>query len=180
MIDPGVETRALVGLGSNLDDPARQIRCALAALADMPRTRLVRHSRLYQSAPWGITDQPAFVNAAAELATLLAPRALLEKLLAIECRQGRHRDGSRWGPRTLDLDLLTWADIETSEPGLMLPHPRIAERAFVLVPLAELDADAMIPGLGRVGDLLERLGTHDCVPLSPGAENPDTRLHRSS
>ncbi|MEO5627177.1 MAG: 2-amino-4-hydroxy-6-hydroxymethyldihydropteridine diphosphokinase, partial [Dokdonella sp.] len=95
----------------------------------------------------------------------LQPRDLLDALLAIERVQGRRRDGTRWGPRTLDLDLLSYADRQSSEPHLTLPHPHIAERAFVLVPWSELDADMNIPGVGVVRDLLERIGVHDCVPL---------------
>ncbi|MEO5558384.1 MAG: 2-amino-4-hydroxy-6-hydroxymethyldihydropteridine diphosphokinase, partial [Dokdonella sp.] len=102
--------RAWVGLGSNLDDPALQLQRALLALAKLPHTRVLRHSRLYRSEPWGIPDQPAFVNAVAELQTSLQPRDLLDALLAIERVQGRRRDGTRWGPRTLDLDLLSYAD----------------------------------------------------------------------
>jgi 2-amino-4-hydroxy-6-hydroxymethyldihydropteridine diphosphokinase len=157
--------RAYVGLGSNLDDPAQQIRRALTALESIPRTRLLRHSHSYRTAPWGITDQPAFVNAVAEVASVLEPRALLAALLAIEREQGRRRDGSQWGPRTLDLDLLTYAQLRSTEPGLILPHPRIGARAFVLVPLAELDAELAIPGAGVVRDLLACVDAADCVPI---------------
>lgn len=165
MIEAPFEALAWIGLGSNLDDPPRQLRSALAALAELPRTRLLRHSRLYCSAPWGITDQPAFVNAVAELATSLAPHELLDALLAIERRQGRRRDGSRWAARTLDLDLLVCADLCIHEPGLTVPHPRMGERAFVLVPLAELDAHLVIPGLGSVRDLLARVDASACTLL---------------
>lgn len=160
-------TRALVGLGSNLDDPERQVRRALDALDRIAQTRLLRHSRLFRSAPWGGVAQPAFVNAAAELATGLGPHELLAALLAIEREQGRVRDGARWGPRTLDLDLLTFDALHLDEPGLTLPHPHIAERAFVLVPLADLDADLAIAGVGRVRDLLARVDVGACVPLEP-------------
>ncbi len=156
---------AYVGLGSNLDDPAQQIRRALDALGKIPRTRLLRHSRSYRTAPWGITEQPAFVNAVAELASELAPRELLDALLAIERAHGRRRDGSQWGPRTLDLDLLTYAQLQLTEPGLALPHPHIGARAFVLVPLAELDASLLIPGAGVVRDLLARVDATGCVPI---------------
>lgn len=161
--------RAWVGLGSNLDDPAHQLQRALLALAKLPCTRLLRHSRLYRSAPWGITNQPAFVNAIAELQTLLEPRALLDELLAIERAQGRCRDDTRWGPRTLDLDLLSYADVQSNDLQLTLPHPHLAERAFVLAPWSELDADMEIPGVGVVGNLLARIGDHDCVPLDESA-----------
>ncbi|MEO7755000.1 MAG: 2-amino-4-hydroxy-6-hydroxymethyldihydropteridine diphosphokinase [Dokdonella sp.] len=163
------EVRAWVGLGSNLDDPAGQLQRALLALDKLPSTRLLRHSRLYRSAPWGIPDQPAFVNAVAELQTSLDARALLDALLAIERSQGRHRDGTRWGPRTLDLDLLSYADVQSSEPDLTLPHPHIADRAFVLVPWSELEVDMEIPGAGVVRDLLARIDARDCVPLDASA-----------
>jgi 2-amino-4-hydroxy-6-hydroxymethyldihydropteridine diphosphokinase len=157
--------RAWIGLGSNLDDPVGQIRSALVAFAEIPGTRLLRHSRLYRSEPWGIVDQPAFVNAVAELETALEPHALLDALLAIERTQGRRRDGTRWGPRTLDLDLLSYADVQSSAPDLVLPHPHIAARAFVLVPWAELDMQLEIPGLGVVRDLLAHVDVHDCVAV---------------
>ncbi|MET0225979.1 MAG: 2-amino-4-hydroxy-6-hydroxymethyldihydropteridine diphosphokinase [Dokdonella sp.] len=157
--------RAYVGLGSNLDDPQEQIERALRALADFAQTQLLRSSRRYRTAPWGIAEQPAFVNAVAELETSLLPRALLDALLELERAQGRHRDGARWGPRTLDLDLLMYADLQIQLPGLVLPHPRIAERAFVLVPLADLDADLVIPGAGVVRELLARVDARECVPI---------------
>lgn len=165
MVIERADVCAWIGLGSNLDDPAAQLQRALLALGNLPRTRLLRYSRFYRSAPWGIADQPTFVNAVAELQTSLEPRALLDALLAIEREQGRRRDGTRWGPRTLDLDLLSYADHQTSESDLTLPHPHIADRAFVLVPWSELDADMEIPGMGIVRDLLARIGDHDCVPL---------------
>lgn len=158
--------RAHVGLGSNLDEPREQIRRALRALDEIEHTRVLRHSRCYRTPPWGPVEQPAFVNAVAELETTLAPRALLEALLAIERAQGRHRDGTRWGPRTLDLDLLTFAQVQCAEVELILPHPRIAARAFVLVPMAELDPDLAIAGVGKISDLLERIDSRDCVPIA--------------
>lgn len=159
----GGGAHAYVGLGSNLGDPARQVQRALGALTKIRNTSVTRHSRCYRTAPWGVTDQPSFVNAVAELETTLAPRELLDALLAIERDQGRCRDGAQWGPRTLDLDLLTCADQQLTEPGLIVPHPRIAARAFVLVPLAELDALLLIPGAGLVRDLLARVDASDCV-----------------
>lgn len=167
------EARAFVGLGGNLGDPQAHIEHALQALDMLPSTRLVRRSRLYRSAPWGITEQPPFVNAVAELATTLAPRDLLDALLAIERANGRERDGSRWGPRTLDLDLLTYADLQLDEPGLVLPHPHISARAFVLVPLAELDPDMLIPDGGRVHELLACVDARDCVAIA--VVEPDGR-----
>lgn len=160
--DDGAEVHAWIGLGSNLDDPLRQVDRAVAALARLPSTRLLRVSRRFRTEPWGEADQPAFVNAVAELATRLPPRALLDALLAIERAQGRERGAQRWGPRTLDLDLLVHGDARIDEPGLEVPHPRIAERAFVLVPLADLDADLVVPGIGRVRDLLAGVDAGGC------------------
>jgi len=154
--------RIFVGIGSNLDDPRAQVLRAFDELAAIERTRLLRRSPLYRTPPWGFADQPPYVNAVAELASDLDPRALLSHLLAIERSHGRHRDGERWGPRTLDLDLLLHGDARIDEPGLVVPHPRASERAFVLVPLAELDPGLVIAGAGPVQGLLARLGPHGC------------------
>ncbi len=151
------ERAAYVALGANLDDPAAQIDAALAALAALPDTRLVARSRLYRTPAWGPVVQPDYLNAVAELATDLAPRALLDALLAIERALGRDRRGERYGPRRIDLDLLVHGDARIDEPGLALPHPRLAERAFVLVPLAEIAPALEVPGLGRVDALLAAL-----------------------
>jgi len=159
------ERDAYIGIGSNLDDPERQVRSAIADLAHLPKSRFLRASRRFRTAPWGRTDQPAFVNAAALVATRLSPRALLDALLAIERAHGRHRDGTRWGPRVLDLDILLFGHARVDEPGLAIPHPHLAERAFALLPLADLDADLDVPGQGRVRDLLARVDTQGCVPL---------------
>ncbi|MDR2013574.1 MAG: 2-amino-4-hydroxy-6-hydroxymethyldihydropteridine diphosphokinase [Rhodanobacter sp.] len=158
--------RAHVALGSNLSDPLRQIHHALDALDRIARTHLLRHSSVYRTAPWGIAEQPVFLNAVAELETALSPHGLLDALLAIERAQGRSRAGPRWGPRTLDLDLLTFGDMQMAQADLHVPHPRIAQRAFVLVPLAELDAGLMIPGLGKVSDLLARVDISGCVRVT--------------
>jgi 2-amino-4-hydroxy-6-hydroxymethyldihydropteridine diphosphokinase len=158
--------RAYVGIGSNLDDPPRQVRSALDALGALPATRLLRSSRLFRTAPWGNEDQPAFVNAVAELQTSLDAAGLLDRLLAIERARGRRRDGVRWGPRTLDLDLLVFGGRRIEAPGLVVPHPRIAERAFVLAPLADLDANLAIPGAGVVRDLLGAVDASGCVPIA--------------
>jgi 2-amino-4-hydroxy-6-hydroxymethyldihydropteridine diphosphokinase len=104
--------------------------------------------------PVGVVDQPRFLNAAAEIDTVLSPHELLDVLLAIERRLGRVRDGSRWRPRTIDLDLLLYGNDVVDEPGLRVPHPRLQERRFVLEPLAELDPELTVPGAGRVLDLL--------------------------
>ncbi len=116
-----------------------------------------RSSSFRETDPVGYLDQPRFLNAAAALETGLEPRALLDRLLEVERELGRTRDGPRFGPRTIDLDLLLYGDRVIDEPGLVVPHPRLAERRFVLEPLAELDPDLVVPGLGRVSDLLARL-----------------------
>jgi 2-amino-4-hydroxy-6-hydroxymethyldihydropteridine diphosphokinase len=145
--------RAYVGLGSNLGDREAALRGALDRLAE----DVVAVSSFRETDPVGYLDQPPFLNAAAALETGLRPRALLERLLQVERELGRTRDGPRFGPRTIDLDLLLYEDRVIDEPGLLVPHPRMAERRFVLEPLAELDPDLVVPGQGRVSDLLARL-----------------------
>lgn len=142
---------AFVGLGANLGDPPRQIERALTALAEDPELRLLARSSLYRSPPLGPTAQPDFCNAVCALATALPPQTLLEKLLLLEREAGRERR-ERWGPRLLDLDLLHVEGIVLRQPGLTLPHPGLAERGFVLVPLAEIAPELVIPGLGKVAD----------------------------
>jgi 2-amino-4-hydroxy-6-hydroxymethyldihydropteridine diphosphokinase len=150
--------RAWIGLGSNLGDRLGHVRKALAMVERIPRTALAAVSSLYDTAPVGREDQPRFLNAVAEVTTGLEPEALLGELLAIEDRCGRIRRGV-WGPRTLDLDLLIYDDVEVSSDTLTLPHPRLAERAFVLVPLAEIAPEVVVPGLGvDVSALLSALG----------------------
>jgi 2-amino-4-hydroxy-6-hydroxymethyldihydropteridine diphosphokinase len=145
--------RAYIGLGSNLGDREAALRDALDLLGD----EVVAVSSFRDTDPVGYLDQPRFLNAAAALETELEPRALLDRLLAIELELGRTREGPRFGPRTIDLDLLLYGDEVIDEPGLVVPHPRLAERRFVLEPLAELDPELVVPGLGRVTDLLARL-----------------------
>ena len=147
---------AFIALGSNLDDPARHVRQGIADLARLPQTRVTHASALYGSSPVGYRDQPDFVNAVAEIETRLEPRPLLDALLEIEKRHGRVR-GMRNGPRTLDLDIALYGDRVVREPGLVVPHPRMHERAFVIVPLAELAPQLDIPGLGPVSRLIERI-----------------------
>jgi 2-amino-4-hydroxy-6-hydroxymethyldihydropteridine diphosphokinase len=157
---------AYIGLGSNLEEPAAQIRRAGAALADLAATRLVRLSPLYRSKPFGPVAQPDFINAVAGVLTQLDPRALLGELLALERALGRPAEHQHWGPRIIDLDLLIHGRERRNEPGLVLPHGGIVERNFVLYPLADLAPDLDVPGLGRVAELrgrvastgLERLG----------------------
>lgn len=148
-----MRTRAYVGLGGNLALPARQIAAALHRLANWPGVTRLRVSRLYRTCPWGHADQPDFVNAVAEIAYDGSAQMLLMSLLMIEREAGRARGGERWGPRVLDLDLLLFSDSRIDAPGLHVPHPRIAERAFVLFPLAELAPALCIPGVGIVAEL---------------------------
>ncbi len=139
---------AYVALGSNLDDPRRQLRSGIAALARLPHTQIIAQSSLYASAPVGYADQPDFVNAVAAIRTALTPRALLDALLAIERAHGRVREFPN-APRTLDLDIVLYGEQIIQEPGLVVPHPRMQERAFVLMPLAEIAPDAPVPAPGR-------------------------------
>ena len=134
--------RAAIALGSNLEDPEAQVRRGFDDIAALPATRLVARSSLHRTVPVGYAGQPDFINACALVETSLAPRALLEALLAIEQRHGRVRT-IRNGPRTLDLDLILYGDRRIDEPGLTVPHPRAREREFVLKPLLEVWPDAM-------------------------------------
>lgn len=161
-------TIAFVGLGGNLGDAAANLREAFAALGSLPDTRLSRASRLYRTPAWGVTAQPDFINAVAMIETALAPLALLQHLLRIERDAGRHRlaDGSdRWGPRTLDLDLLLYGDQVIDTHDLTVPHPHLHERAFVLVPLLEIAPDARIPGHGAAADALAAMASGDIQAL---------------
>lgn len=127
---------------------------------------LMRQSRLYRSAAWGVRDQPDFVNAVVEIETILSARDLLETLLDLERRFGRVRNTARWGPRILDLDLLVYGDRTIDEPGLRIPHPHLQERAFVLLPLADIAKHLGIPGYGTVASLLAKIDTKDCKPIA--------------
>jgi 2-amino-4-hydroxy-6-hydroxymethyldihydropteridine diphosphokinase len=149
-------TRAFVGIGANVGDPAAQVQAGLASLAAIPQTRLVAASSLYRTAPLGYTAQADFVNAAALLETGLGARALLGHLQRIEAAAGRERT-FKDGPRTLDLDLLLYGGETIAEPGLAVPHPRLHERAFALAPVVELDPDCVIPGRGPAREWLARL-----------------------
>lgn len=158
--------RAYVGLGSNLGDSRRAVSSALSALAALSVDGAVRCSSLYETPPWGVLEQPSFINAAASFDTSLAPLDLLQALLAIERAAGRVRNGTRWGPRTLDLDLLHMQNVVFNDERLVLPHPRIVERAFVLLPLCELEPELDLPAVGRVAELLERVACSGCVKLA--------------
>jgi 2-amino-4-hydroxy-6-hydroxymethyldihydropteridine diphosphokinase len=150
-------SRAYVGLGANLGDRTATLARALELLADEPRIEVLAVSSFRETEPVGILDQPRFLNAAAAIETLLAPRELLATLLEVERRLGRKREGPRYGPRTVDLDLLLIEGVTLDEPGLTLPHPRLHERAFALEPLVELDPSIIVPGRGTVEHLLGEL-----------------------
>jgi 2-amino-4-hydroxy-6-hydroxymethyldihydropteridine diphosphokinase len=150
-------TRAYVGLGANLGDREATIRLAVELLDAEQGIEVVAVSHLRETEPVGVIDQPRFLNGAAALETSLSARELLDTLLRIERTLGRVRDGTRWGPRAIDLDLLLFGKEEIDEPGLRVPHPFLHERAFALEPLAELDSGARIPGRGTVSDLLAGL-----------------------
>jgi 2-amino-4-hydroxy-6-hydroxymethyldihydropteridine diphosphokinase len=149
-----VSVRAFVGLGGNVGDVAGAFASAAARMDALPGTRLLRVSRRYRTPAWGETAQPDFLNAVAMLETTLPARELLDGLLAIERAHGRDREReTRWGPRTLDLDLLLYGDEVIDEPGLRVPHPYLHERAFALRPLLEIAPDVSIPGHGPARDL---------------------------
>lgn len=158
-------TLAFIALGSNLGDAQGQVLGAIAALDALPRTRLLARSSLYLTPPWGVLDQPAFINAVAQVDTGLAPHDLLDALLQLERDAGRVRDGERWGPRTLDLDVLHMDGVVQSDDRLTLPHPRMAERAFVLLPLNDVAPALDLPGQGKVADLLAAIDTTGCERL---------------
>jgi 2-amino-4-hydroxy-6-hydroxymethyldihydropteridine diphosphokinase len=148
-----VSSSAFIGLGANLGDPRAQLESALEALEAVPGVELLAASSVYESDPVGpVSDQPAFLNAVAEISTSLAPAALLAALHTIEDALGRTRT-VRFGPRTCDLDLLLYDDLVSGDPALLLPHPRLAERRFVLDPLAELAPMLVLPDGRRVRDL---------------------------
>lgn len=158
VVDPMADkVTAFVALGSNLQQPRVQVRRGFDELAALPQTRLIACSSLYTSAPVGYADQPDFVNAVAAIETTLRPREVLETLLAIELKHGRQRSLPN-GPRTLDMDLLMYGELQYHEAGLTIPHPRMHERAFVLLPLIEIAPDCIIPGRGLARDWLARCG----------------------
>lgn len=155
---------ACVALGANIGEPLRQIEAGFSALAALPGTRLLARSSLYCSAPVGYADQPDFINAVAMIETALAPHALLDALLEIERAHGRVREFPN-APRTLDLDIVLYGDVVLQEPGLTIPHARMLERAFVMVPLTEIAPDVVVPGRGRVRDLALQVDGGSVVQL---------------
>jgi 2-amino-4-hydroxy-6-hydroxymethyldihydropteridine diphosphokinase len=156
-------TLAYIALGSNLGNPRQQVLDAMESLATLPSTRLLRRSALYRTPPWGVLAQPAFINAAVQLDTSLSPHAMLDALLGIELRAGRVR-AERNGPRTLDLDLLHMDGVQLDDARLTLPHPRAAERAFVMLPLHDVAPELGLPG-GTVAQLLAGLDLAGCEKL---------------
>ncbi|QFU77101.1 2-amino-4-hydroxy-6-hydroxymethyldihydropteridine diphosphokinase [Halioglobus maricola] len=179
-------TRAYIALGSNLAEPLTQLRRAAIALADLAQTRLVAISPAYRSAAVGPGDQPDYLNAAASLETTLAPIVLLDALQAIENQQGRERE-VRWAARTLDLDILLYGDRDIDEPRLRVPHPRLTERDFVLLPLADIASEnLMLPDGRDLDTLVTRCPRGELVrtelDLAPIDQGPDweTRPSRST
>ncbi len=160
---------AYVALGSNLAEPRTQIEIAFKRLASIADTRLVCRSRLYQSRPMGPQDQPQFINAAAGLLTRLTAPDLLVQLKSIERDMGRIPAPVRWGPRVIDLDLLLYGQLVTQGPDLVLPHPAIHERNFVLYPLADIAPALLVPGRGAVAELARQRGADGLRPLAPVA-----------
>lgn len=155
---------AYVGIGSNLHQPIEQVRGAIEALSELPHTHQESVSSLYLTPPVGDTEQPDFCNAVACVKTALSVHDLFHALKAFEQRAGRKPVTRRWGPRVLDLDLLLFGDVQLQSENLTIPHARMHERAFVLVPLIEIAPDIVIPGLGPAADYLDRLDRSKIVP----------------
>lgn len=159
------EHRAFIGLGSNLKSPERQLLGAFDALDAAPGIRLTKRSSLYRTAPVGYANQPDFLNAVAEIQTRLSPLELLDALLAIERRHGRVREFPN-APRTLDLDILMYGDLQFSTGQLTVPHPRAHLRAFVLMPLIEIAPDCVLPGQGPVRTLLDQVRAQEVTHVA--------------
>ena len=155
---------AYIGLGSNLDDPARQVKLAIDACARLPNTKVVSCSRLYISKPFGPIEQADFVNAVVGAVTQLTPEQLLVELRRVETLLGRKPGQERWGPRRIDLDLLVLGQERRVTASLQVPHPGLAERDFVLYPLNDIAPHLEIAGLGRVRDLFERVPNRGLEP----------------
>lgn len=151
------QIESYIGLGSNLQDPQAQVMCALSELDQIPNTALLTHSSLYKSKPMGPSDQPDYVNAVAKISTGLDVETLLDELQKIENQHQRVRNSERWGPRTLDLDIILYGEMQITTDRLQVPHSGLAKREFVLIPLQEIQADLIIPGRGELGDLIKQL-----------------------
>ena len=158
-------TKVYLGIGSNLQTPIQQVRQAILAIAALPHTQLMAQSRLYRSAPMGPQAQPDYINAVVCVDTILTAAELLQALHAIEQVHGRFRDGTRWGPRTLDLDILLYGDESINQPQLVIPHPGLHERNFVLYPLSEIAPELVIPGRGALSELLAHCPTTGLEPV---------------
>jgi len=158
--------KVYIGLGSNQGDPIDNVCHAIKELEGSSSIELARCSSLYRSAPVGYLDQPDFVNAVCQASTSLSAEELLEVLQQLELKAGRRRDGARWGPRVLDLDLLLYANVVLESETLVLPHPRMHERAFVLYPLREISPGLQIPGKGSVDELAAACAEQDCDRLA--------------
>jgi 2-amino-4-hydroxy-6-hydroxymethyldihydropteridine diphosphokinase len=163
-----VKQRCFIALGANLGDPVATVTAALAALRSLPQTEFIAASSLYRTAPVGLRHQPDFINAVVELVAVSSAPTLLEALFDIEARFGRQRSVKN-APRTLDLDLLLYGNTVSDDPQLTLPHPRLHERAFVLAPLAEIAPQLVIPGRGRVSDLLLHCADQQIEKILPQA-----------
>jgi 2-amino-4-hydroxy-6-hydroxymethyldihydropteridine diphosphokinase len=162
-----VSADALLALGGNVGDVRANFGRAVAMLCDDVSARLLARSSDYRTPPWGVTDQPPFINAAIAVATSLTPHDLLARILGVERVLGRDRGRERrWGPRRIDIDLLAYNDLVLNDADLTLPHPRLFERAFVLLPLAEIALDRVIAGI-RVGDALGRVDASGIEKLPP-------------
>jgi 2-amino-4-hydroxy-6-hydroxymethyldihydropteridine diphosphokinase len=169
MAEPAASTfaEALIALGGNVGDVRSTFNRAVPMLCEGDEVRLLARSSDYRTPPWGLTDQPPFINAVIAVATSLSPRDLLARALMVERAFGRNRESEpRWGPRTLDVDVLAYGDLVLNSPDLTLPHPRLFERAFVLVPLTEIAPDRVIAGI-RVTDALKRIGASGIKKLPP-------------
>jgi 2-amino-4-hydroxy-6-hydroxymethyldihydropteridine diphosphokinase len=163
--------KAWLGLGSNLHQPVVQLQQALKRLGDSTGLQVLRTSSFYRTPPWGDEQQDDFINAVVQIETSLDPIPLLRVLQSIENVMGRQRNGRRWGPRKIDIDLLLYGKQQFQSTELEIPHPRMFERAFVLKPLSELEAEMEIPGHGEVGELLQNLDCSGIFQLNDGDQN---------
>ena len=173
---PSSAARVFLGLGSNLGDRAGMLAQA-RTLLDGPGLRIAAASSVYETPPWGVADQPRFLNQVLDGRTTLSPRRLLHRCQEVETRLGRVRP-TRWGPRTIDVDILLYGDLEINEPDLVIPHPQLAHRAFVLVPLAELDAAFRVPGGDTIGSLLQAVPDRAGVSVYRGDQESPARADR--
>jgi len=158
--------QAFIGFGSNLQGPEKQVTRALHTIHEIPAIELLKSSSLYRSQPMGPSEQPDFVNAVAKISTELYPVDLLATLQRIEQQHERIRSTHRWGPRTLDLDILLYGDLEMNTEQLRIPHPGIREREFVLVPLREIEENLVIPGLGSLQGLIDKLPRYKLTKIA--------------